>query len=324
MVDTVMRDALVDSDMVNYRYFVDTFAGGIQANSKSYISELMQLRQISMAILNPPSQTAFNASINPRFTDSPTAADPLPQFKVKYINDGGNIGEEPEFLYTLPAEQQGASWAAFYFPYIKILDNDTTKLIPPAALVSNAFVRKFTNGNPFKVVANRRGILTSEQFAVSGIEYRLTDGDRGELEAKGINPIIQRKDGTVMVYGNQSGFQTFRSVLNSIHVRDFLITVQTNIEDILRDYVFEFNDDALRLEVSSLIRNYLSNIQNSYSVLTAFDVVFDRSNNPPELVSENASIIDVVLEPTGASSRYINRITLTRGGQPAIGGFTAF
>lgn len=323
MTNTSMRDAIIDPDMINFRYYVDTFNNGLEPNSKSYIADMLAARQTCMGILNAPSAKEFTDSTNPRFTDVPTNANPLPIFNVEYVNTGGNLAENPEFLYTMPAENQGASWVSYFFPNIHVLYNNRRISIPPAALVSNAFVRKYSVGEPFKVVANKRGVLNSVNETLAGVEYRLTNEDRGNLEAKGINPIIQKKDGTIMIYGNQTGFQSFRSVLNNIHVRDMLITVQLDVENILSNYVFEFNDDALRLEVSSLLREYLQRLQNSYRVLNSFDVIFDRTNNTPEVVRENVGIIDLVIEPVDAANRYINRITLTKSGQPAVGGFVA-
>jgi hypothetical protein len=324
MTEGTIKDALVDPDMVNFRYIVDTFSGGLEPNTKSGIASLVRDRQVALALLNTPSVKEFEDSPNPRFTDTPTNVNPVPELNIKYIKDGGNREENPDFLYTMPTESQGSSWCGFYFPDVTILDGDIPRHMPPAALVSNNFIRKFRNGEPFKAVANRRrGTLSSTSYAVSGLTYLLTPEDRGNLESKGINPLKQNRDGSVVIFGNQTAFQSFRSVLNNLHVRDLLITLQIEIENLLSNYVFEFNNDAIRLEIDSLIRNYLSNVQNSFNAINFYDVVIDRSNNRPEIIRENVAILDVIIEPVDVATRYINRITLSKEGAPAVGGFTA-
>jgi hypothetical protein len=326
MTETNMRDALVDPDMINFRYLVDTFNSGLEASSKSYLTKLARDRQRCLALLNAPSFAEFADSTNPRFTTTPTSADPLPILDVQYIKDGGNRSENPSFLYTMPLEVDGASYAGFFAPHVIIRDGDNDVLFPPAALVSNAFMRKYRSGQPFKPVANRRGVLTYNGTSgnLVGVEYKLGKIDRGLLETKGINPIIQRSNGTITVYGNQTAYQEVRSALNNLHVRDLLISLTVDIENLLENYVFEFNDDALRIEVSSLLNNYLARIQTSYSVIRDnFQVVFDRSNNTDSIIRENTAIVDVIIEPTAVARRFINRITLTASGDPLIGGFTA-
>jgi len=326
MTGTNMRDALVDPDMINFRYIVDTFNNGLETGSKSYLAKLARDRQRCLALLNAPSFKEFADSTNPRFTTTPTAADPLPILDVQYIKDGGNRSENPSFLYTMPLETDGASFVGFFAPNVIIRDGDNDVVFPPAALVSNAFMRKYRAGQPFKPVANRRGVLSYNGTSgnLIGVEYKLNKEDRGLLETKGINPIIQRQNGNITVYGNQTSYQTVRSALNNLHVRDLLISLTIDIENILENYVFEFNDDPLRIEVSSLLNNYLSKIQTAYSVIRDnYQVVFDRSNNTDSIIRENTAIVDVIIEPTAVARRFINRITLTASGDPLIGGFTA-
>jgi hypothetical protein len=322
MTDTKMFDALVDPEMINWRYYIDTFNHGLEPQSKRYLTRLFKTRQRCLGLLNCPTVEEFTESTNPRFTDSPTSTDPLPSLNVEYINVGGNLDENPTFLYTLPEETDGASFAGYLFPNISVREsNGDISSVPPSAYVGNNFIRKFRGGNPFKAVAgSRRGVITGD--GVTGVDYQLTSDDRGALEEKGINPIIT-KNGQVQVYGNETAYKRFNSTLNNLNARDTLITLQIDIESILDGYIFEFNDDTLRSEVSTLIRNYLESVKNGFGGIVTYDVIFDRNNNPAFVANEGAAIVDVVVELTGVVKKFINRITLRRESSPASGGFVS-
>ena len=321
MTDTNLFDALTDPEMIDFRYYIDTFNHGLESQSKRHLSNLCLTRQRCLGILNSPSVQEFRDSASPRFTDTPTASDPLPTLKIQHIRDGGNLAESPDFLYTLPEEEDGASFVGFFFPNISVRDDDgDTQFVPPAAFVGNKFMQKYRGGNPFLPVAGpRRGILTGD--GLIGVEYDLTKDDRGLLEEKGINPIYQKRNGDIQIMGNETAFKRFNSVLNNLNTRDTLITLTIDIENILDNFTFEFNDDTLKTEIISLLNNYLSSIQNGFGAIVDFDIIFDRNNNPAFVIRENAAIVDVIVEPVDVVKKFINRITLKKDAAPSVGGF---
>ena len=322
MEDTNLFSALTDSDMINFRYIVDTFNNGLETGSKSILTRLAKGRQKCMALCNTPSFKEFGDSLNPRFTDSATPADPEPAMNVRYIKDGGNLSENPEFLYTMPTKDQGADFAGFFTPNILIQDGDGVVSMPPAALVSNQFMQKHSNNQPFSAVAGiRRGILSTT--GIQGVEYQLSITDRGHLEDKGINPIYRRNDGNIVVFGNRTAYQTLASSLNQLHVRDLLISVQTESERILRNYLFEFNDNSIRNEIKTLLDSYLTTLQNGYNAIQEFEVTMDATNNPEAAANSNIGIVDISITPTGVYSVFINRITITNSGGVSSGGFVS-
>jgi hypothetical protein len=50
----------------------------------------------------------------------------------------------------------------------------------------------------------------------------------------------------------------------------------------------------------------------------------DASNNPPSVIDQNIGIIDVIIEPARGIQKFINRVTVTRTGGIAAGGFINF
>jgi len=313
---TNLFEALKSRDVIQFRYIVDTFDGGLQPNTypKSILAELAKDRLKCLAFLNPPSAKQFEASTDPRFTDEPDPAggNPRPLLNTAYIASGGNQTLGPSFSYSLPDEQNGAKHCALFFPYIILRDGTKNITIPPAAHVSNNFVLKFINGFPYSIVAGpRRGVLSDPRLV--GPEIDLSDGDRELLEPFGFNPIVKRQRIGTMIYGNQTAYQKVPSALNNVHVRDLLITIEEGVEDILSRYIFEFNDATTRLEIKSIVDTFLDGVRSAGGIYNFFTQM-DDTNNPPEIIDQNKAIIDIAVEPARGIQIAISRITVTKTG----------
>jgi hypothetical protein len=322
MYNTNIAATLATKDVISFRYIVDTFSGVILPNSKYQLSKLAMMRQQALAFINAPSMAQFQASTDPRFTAAPTAADPYPSLQTRYIADGGNLALNPSYTFSLPTQAQGASFAAFYSPYITLRENNRNVNVPPAAFVSNNFVAKFANGEPYAIVAGqKRGTISGTNLV--GLEYDFTLEDRSYLEPFGINPIIKKRGLGVVIFGNQTAYQTVNSAFSLVHVRDLLISVENDVEQILSNYLFDFNEDSIRLEIKTLVDNYLDGVRSGGGIY-AYQVIMDSSNNPPSVIDQNIGIIDVILEPARGIQKFVNRITVTRTGGIASGGFIQF
>lgn len=322
MYDTNIAKTLAAKDIISFRYIVDTFSGQILPNSKYQLSRLAKNRQQAMALINAPSINQFRNSTDPRFTDAPTAVNPYPPLQTRYIADGGNLSLNPSYIFTLPTEDDGSKFCGFFSPYITIRESNRNINVPPAAFVSNNYVRKFSAGEPYSIVAGqKRGVLSGGNIV--GVEYDFTDDDRANLEPFGINPIIKRTGIGVVIFGNQTAYQTVNSAFNLLHVRDLLISIETDSNAILSNYLFDFNEDSIRLEIKTLVDNYLDGVQSAGGIY-AYQTIMDTSNNTPEIIDMNMGIIDIIIEPARGIQRFINRITVTRTGGIASGGFIQF
>jgi hypothetical protein len=322
LYNTNIAATLATKDVISFRYIVDTFAGVILPNSKFQLSKLAMMRQQALAFINAPSMAQFRDSIDPRFTNAPSPVDPFPPLQAQYIAEGGNLSLNPSFTFSLPTEDLGAKFAAYYTPYITIRENNRNVNVPPAAYVSNNFVRKFANGEPYNIIAGqKRGTISGANLV--GVEYDFTDVDRGWLEPSGLNPIIKKRGLGVVIFGNQTAFQVVNSAFNLVHVRDLLISVETDVEEILANYLFDFNEDSIRLEIKTLVENYLDGVRSGGGIY-AYQVIMDASNNTPAIIDQNIGIIDVIIEPARGIQKFVNRITVTRTGGIASGGFINF
>lgn len=322
MTNTNIARTLADTDIITFRYIVDTFDGGIMPNSKYQLTKLAKSRQKCMAICNVPSMKKFYASQDPRFTSNPTATDPAPMLQAQYISTGGNLSLNPSFTYSLPDEDLGAKFGGFFAPFLTLRENGKNIQVPPAAYVSNNFIRKFVTGEPYSIVAGvKRGILSDP--GLTGLEYDFDIQDREYLEPFGINPIIRKRGVGVVIYGNQTGYQRTNTAFNNLHVRDLLITLESAIEEILGNYVFDFNEDSVRLEIKTLVDNFLTGVRSVGGIYN-YMTIMDSSNNTPAIIDQNLGIIDIIIEPARGIHKFINRMTVTRTGGITGGGFIQF
>ena len=305
--------ALIDRDYVQFRYLVDTFGLGLESECKKVYTQLCQARKSAFAIINCPSQLDFKKSLDPCFTNKSGGVE------VEYIAKGGDLSRNPSFLFSLPKIENGASWGAYYYPYLRITDLSAAKSVPPAAYVSNLYIQKYSRGFAWSIVAGqKRGVISGNQ--VVGVEATLVSDNRDWLEPMGINSIIWEPGVGVEIYANKTAKQTPVSALSSIHVREAAIYIQDNVESILRRYVFEFNTAQSRMEIKTLVDEFLTNMKNNGG-LYDFRTVMDTSNNTPEVIDRNMGVIDIYVEIVRGLEIIAQRLTILRTGAIAAGGF---
>jgi hypothetical protein len=315
---------LTNPDMINYRYVVDTMAYGLRPNcgGKVYLSRLAKKRGKTTAIISAPSVKQFATSQDPYFSDTfIPGVDPKPIFSTEWIAQGGNPDMPRSFRFTLPDEDNGARYCGVFGPFVRYTEGDTTIDVPPAADVANAYIRKFLGGDPYAIVANQNGVLSNPNLA--GVEYMIDRQDRDYLEPFGYNSIIERTGtGQILIYANVTSFQAVKSDYNYLHVRELLNTIELQVDEALQNFVFQYNNPVMRLNVVNTISPILESIKDA-GALYNYEIVMDESNNTAELVDEGFAIVDIGVWITKGMEKIINRITVNKSGGASSGGFSA-
>lgn len=305
--------ALIDRDYIQWRYVVDTFGYGIESECKKVYALLCKGRQAGLALVNAPSMKDFKRSVEPSFVDAYGAV------KSEFIANGGNLDKAPTSLFSLPKEENGASWAAYFYPYLKISDLAAVKTVPPAAYVSNLFMAKYTASKPWSIVAGpKRGVISGNQ--VVGVEGSLIHDDREYLEPMGINPIVWENGVGVEIFANKTAKQTPVSALSSIHAREACIYIQDNVEAILKKYNWEANTARNREEIKTLVDTFLSNMKQGDGIYD-FKTVMDTTNNTTEVIDRNMGVIDIYVEVVRGLEILAQRLTVLKTGSIESGNF---
>jgi hypothetical protein len=319
--DTAIPQTLSNSETVDFRYIVDSYAGTISSSSKYQLAKLAALNGKAMALLNAPSVQQFERSVDPSFIDATTKS-----VSMELISQGGNLSLNPSFTYKFAEEDINgvplSSYASYHFPNLIVRSGSKNISVPQAAYISNLYIRKFKNGTPFLITAGgKRGALNDPEIV--GLEYDLTDDDRDYLEPVGFNLTVKRRGFGIILFSNNTAYQRINSALNNAHVRDNLSTIERDIEKILFNFLFDFNDEITRLRVRTIVENYLDAVLNARGIAT-YEVIFDSSNNTNDVLSANAAIIDIRVDFPRGIQKFINRITITRVGGTLSSDATGF
>jgi len=211
-----------------------------------------------------------------------------------YIMDAAGIGDT---ISTVKAaiKTLDTNYAAVYYPWIKIVDRDTSRpvWVPPSVVLPG--VISYTDRVShewFAPAGLNRGGLSS----VLEAKTRLTHSERDDLYENRINPIASFPGQGVTVFG-QKTLQSKPSALDRINVRRLLIALRKFIASTSRYLIFEQNSQATRNRFLNIVNPYLEQVQQN-SGLSAFRVVMDDSNNTPDVIDRNQLVGQIFIQPT--------------------------
>ena len=196
---------------------------------------------------------------------------------------------------TASIESVDTSYAATYYPWMRIRDQDRNKQVrvPPTVLIPRVYAfNDQTAAEWFAPAGFERGGIPE---AVSAV-VRLRREDRDDLYKNRVNPIAQFPGQGVSVWG-QKTLQTQASALDRVNVRRLLIRVKKFIASTSRFLVFEQNVPQTRNRFLNIVRPFLNQVQQQNG-LFAFRVKMDADNNPPEVIDRNKLVGEIFLQPT--------------------------
>ena len=309
--DEGIQRGLCNPEMVDYRYIIDSMGYGVDSElgGKVYLSRLAMNRGKCTAMLNMPSLRQFSVSENPYFCDAYVpGVNTKPAFSTKYIPEGGNDQLYATKLFSLPTEEDGSKFSAAFWPYLEYTVNGKKILVPPAADVTNTFMNKFQGGDEYAIIANMNGILSNPYL--TGIEYKADTADRDYLEPFGVNTIISR-NGTLVIYGNQTCYQKVISDFNKLHVRENLNTIEINCNAILQSFNFRYNTAVTRAAIVTALTPVLQAMADS-GALIKYDIVCNETNNTDEIIASDYGIVDINVWFTHGMEKIVQRITVNR------------
>lgn len=304
---------LTNKEMVDFRYIIDSMGYGLkpEMGGKRHLSKLAKDKGKCTAVLSMPSIAQFETSTDPYFCDYfRNGIDLRPGFNSKYIPTGGNfeLGSETSYnRFTLPSEENGATYTAVFGPYLIYNVNNVRTLIPPAADVANVLMRKHIGGDPYAIAANKNGLLSNRNLI--DLEYKFDKYDRDELEPFGINPIITRGN-DILIYGNRTAYQRVHSDFNFLHVRELLNTIEIEIEAILEHFPFDYNNEVTRSAIITLVAPILESMKTA-RVIHDYDLVMQTPTDGA-FIDETIGVLDVGVEFTKGLEKIIQRINVKR------------
>jgi phage tail sheath protein FI len=243
---------------------------------------------INMLVMPGVIQGTHNAVVDYAAQMCQDRADTFFVFDSNLLTD--NIATVTDNVSTLDN-----NYAATYYPWVKIVDNNINKpvWVPPSVVIPGvlAFNDK-VSAEWYAPAGLNRGGLTSVIDAYT----RLTHDERDTLYEGRVNPIATFPGTGVCVWG-QKTLQAKPSALDRINVRRLLIAVKKYIASATKYLVFEQNTAATRNRFLNIVNPYLESVQQRQG-LYAFRVVMDETNNTPDVIDRNIMYGQIFLQPT--------------------------
>ena len=210
-----------------------------------------------------------------------------------YADDGNPAGGQVDEIVAYAA-QWDTNYAAAYYPWVKVIDVNTNKIVtvPPSVVLPAVFAANDKTAAEWFAPAglNRGGIPTALQ-----VTDRTTHEERDTLYEGKVNPIASFPGSGIVVWG-QKTLQDAASALDRINVRRLLINIKKFFASTSKYLVFEQNVAATRNKFLSIVNPYLESVQQR-SGLYAFFVKMDEENNTPDVIDRNILYGQIYLKP---------------------------
>lgn len=301
-----LRTGLLNKSEIDYRYVIDGFETYVDAGAKKVLTYLAKQKQSAFAILNFPAVKTFTKCPYTSFTDAKGV------FNVQYVVDGYNKKKAHTTAFSLPSNDEGASFGAFYTP-LKLSDGTIDSVVPSAGLVSNLFMEKYNSRQPYEIVAGPNYGAMSVSGLV-GPDYNYSSDELNIIEPFGVNCMVYRPSFGTFINANQTAKQTPKSALSSVNVRELVIYLMDEVEKVLQSYQWEFNNQTVRNKIKDRADAICARVAANGGI-QAYLNVMDDSNNTPDIIDNEMAILSTHIEPGRGMGKMVHELTLYRTGQ---------
>ncbi len=219
---------------------------------------------------------------------------------------------KPDVSVLDPRSKRPTEYAAFYYPWIKVVDPEVGRLrtIPPGGHAIGIYARSDTERGVHKAPANEvvRG--------VKELEFQITTEQQDILNPRGVNVIRAFKGRGIRVWGART--LSSNTLWKYINVRRLFIFMEESIDEGTQWVVFEPNDRKLWGRVISTITQFLTGVWRSGALFgstaeEAFFVKCDESTMTQDDIDNGRLICVIGVAPVKPAEFVIFRITQFSG-----------
>ena len=206
-----------------------------------------------------------------------------------------------------------SKYAAFYYPWIKVMDplTNSPKLIPPGGHLVGVYARSDTERGVHKAPANEivRGAV--------GLQFPLTKREQDVLNPKGVNCIRAFRGRGIRVWGART--ISSDPIWKYVNVRRLFLYIEESIEEGTQWVVFEPNDQRLWARVKQTVTDFLTRVWKDGALMgttpdAAFFVKCDETTMTPDDIDNGRLIILIGIAPVKPAEFVIFRIAQWRNG----------
>lgn len=196
--------------------------------------------------------------------------------------------------------------------------------MPPSFAVLRMIIRSDQAAYPwFAPAGTRRGVLDN----VTRLGYLNDEGEfvsvgvrqgiRDILYENNVNPLTFTPVSGIIADGQKTRSSSF-SALDRINVARLIVYMRTQLDKIVKPFLFEPNDKITRDEVKGVVDSFCNDLI-AKRALYDYLVVCDESNNTPDRIDRNELYIDIAIEPVKAIEFIYIPIRIKNTGEIASG-----
>lgn len=196
-------------------------------------------------------------------------------------------------------------YLGIYYPSGQTTDlSGSSVVVPPSHAVLRAMIKNDTVGYPWLAPAGtRRGLIDNlssigyiDENSGRFVSVGINQGLRDTLYVAKINPLTVLPGTGLLIYG-QKTLSSTPSSLDRINVARLVNYLRSQLNIVVRPYLFEPNDPITRNSVTAVVSSLLNDIVAKRGI-TDYLVVCDTTNNTPQRIANNQLWVDVAIQPT--------------------------
>jgi hypothetical protein len=236
--------------------------------------------------------------------------------------NGEKVGKVSTMVSTAEAGTVASSYAAAYYPNVRIADissgNGSVLMAPPSVAGIGAIAKSEALSQPWFAPAGfTRGGLAplggAGGASVVGTLEHLSKADRDDLYNVNINPIARfPATGDTVIFG-QKTLQPTDTALDRINVRRMMIYLKKRIGGIADQFLFEQGVKATYDRFKATIEPILSEVRSQYGI-TEYKVILDETTTTPDLQDRNIMYAKVFVKPAKAIEYVVIDFVVTQSG----------
>jgi phage tail sheath protein FI len=205
-----------------------------------------------------------------------------------------------DFTVASISPPANSTYAAFYFPWIKVFDPASGQniFVPPSGHIAGIYARVDASRGVHKAPANE------VVFGALDLKYALSRAQQDGLNPSGIN-CIRQLNGNIRAWGARTIGGDANADFKYINVRRLFLFLRKSIDQGTQWVVFEPNSPPLWQKIKRNITAFLTNVWRDGALFgdtpaQAFYVKCDEETNPPEVRAIGQVVTEIgvaVVEP---------------------------
>ncbi|MGE0825105.1 MAG: phage tail sheath family protein [Candidatus Binatia bacterium] len=208
---------------------------------------------------------------------------------------------------------QDTTYAAFYFPWIKVFDplinQDST--IPPSGHIAGIYAKTDIERGVFKAPANEVVV------GARSLQFQITKREQDILNPRGVNCVRVFPGRGIRVWGARTA--STNTLWKYINVRRFFLFLGESIDEGTQWVVFEPNDERLWARVKQTITQFLTTQWRNGALMglkpqEAFFVKVDRTTMTQDDIDNGRLICIIGVAPVKPAEFVIFRLAQFQGG----------